>query len=365
MKYLKYLVDAVKYVIITVALIVIVAAGTCLGYRALEQKRIAKMTEITGPSAISSMEKLTIGGVDQWIQIRGWNKDHPVLLFVHGGPGFTDMPFYYKFDTLLENDFVVVHWDQRGAGKSYSKTIDPGTMNVEQFVKDTIELSEKLDARFGKKIILAGHSWGSLIGILAASKRPDLYEAYVGIGQVTDMNDDDEASYKFALGHAMKAKNAKAVRELQEIGPPPWTARKLFSERKWVTRFGGVYHTLTCGKVFDIAAISPAYTLRDAYGMFEGIKSSLKMHGQMRAYDIKKMVPKLDVPVYFVEGKFDRLTPPELVSQYYESLKAPKKEMMVFGNSGHFPQWEEPEEFHETMVRRVLGEPPQAGYVEP
>lgn len=365
MKYLKYFLTAIKYVLVTLVLLAVVAAGTLLSYRAIERKRIAKMREITGPDAVSSVEKVSIGGVDQWIQMRGWNKDHPVLLFVHGGPGFPDMPFYHKFDTLLENDFVVIHWDQRGAGKSYSKTIDPKTMNVEQFVKDTIEISEKLNARFGKKIILAGHSWGSLIGILAASRRPDLYAAYVGIGQVTNMTEDDGSSYRFALGQAVKANKAKAVRELQDIGPPPWTQKRLFTERKWVTRFGGVYHTLTYGKVFDIASVSPAYTLKDFYRFFMGLRCSLKMYGGMNSYDLKKDVPKLDVQAYFIEGKFDRLTPPELVSQYFDTLKAPKKEMMVFSSSGHFPQWEEPEEFHEALVRRVLGEKTQTGYVEP
>ncbi len=364
MKYLGYLVSAVKYVLVTLILLAVVAAGTFLAYRALERKRIAKMREITGPSAISSIEKLNIGGVDQWIQVRGWNRDHPVLLFVNG-PGFTDMPFYYKFDTLLENDFVVVHWDQRGAGKSYSPAADPKSMNVERFVGDTIELSEKLDARFNKKIILAGHSWGSVVGILAASRRPDLYGAYVGIGQVTNMDDDDGSSYRFALGQAAKDHNAKAVRELKEIGPPPWTLKKLFHERKWVARFGGVYHAMTGGKVLEIAAVSPAYTLRDFYGMFMGVRDSVNMHGQMRSYDVEKTVPKLDLPVYFIVGKFDQLTPPDLVGRYYEGLKAPKKEMMVFNHSGHFPQWEEPEEFHEALVRRVLGEQAGTGYVEP
>lgn len=365
MKYLRYFLTAVKYALVTLVILCVVAVATLLSYRAIERKRIAGMREITGPGTISSLEKVSIGGVGQWIQVRGWNRDHPVILFVHGGPGFADMPFYYKFDTLLENDFVVVHWDQRGAGKSYSPAIDPGSMNIEQFVRDTIELSEKLDARFGKKIYLAGHSWGSLIGILAASRRPDLYAAYIGIGQVTNMTQDDGFSYRFALGHAEKANNRKAVRELQDIGPPPWPQDRLFTERKWVTRFGGVYHTLTYGKVFDIAALSPAYTLTDFYGYFMGIRSSLKMYGQMRAYDINKAVPELGVPAYFIAGKYDRLTPPELIRQYCEALKAPKKEMMIFGMSGHFPQWEEPEEFHEALVRRVLGEQAHAGYVEP
>src|ERR1051325_2733886 len=152
----------------------LLGVGAIIALRACLQYSVATRIAIRSPTGIAALEKLRLGGVDQWIQIRGWDQHKPVLLFLHSGPGFPEMPFSYV-NSGLEKDFVVVQWDQRGAGKSYSSMIDEKSMNVEQFISDTRELSELLNQRFGGKIFLVAHSWGTLIGTLTASRHPQLF----------------------------------------------------------------------------------------------------------------------------------------------------------------------------------------------
>lgn len=260
---MKYIKIAVKYLAVALLLPVLAAAISSLSYRAYKQKKTAANTAITVPAGIDSLERVSLGGVDQWILARGRNKSNPVLLFLHGGPGFPDMPFAHRFDTLLEKDFVVVHWDQRGAGKSYDPNIDPSSMTVGQFISDTRELTEKLKRRFNvSKIYLAGHSWGSIVGVLTVRRYPGLYEAYIGIGQEVNITEADKISYRFVLERAVSTGNKKALRELEEIGPPPYTAGKVYIQRKWLNEFGGVfYKDMNYSKLFNIGIVSPEYSL--------------------------------------------------------------------------------------------------------
>jgi len=151
------------------------------------------------------MEKIRLGGIDQWISIRGSNKRKPLLLFLHGGPGAPVTPLAHKFCPELANLFVVVNWEQRGAGKSFSRKIPVESMTVKQFVSDTAELSKMLLKRFDrKKLFLLGASWGSFLGVSTILKHPDLYYAYIGIGQVVYQTEGEKISYDFVMRKAKK-----------------------------------------------------------------------------------------------------------------------------------------------------------------
>ena len=195
---------------------------------------------------IATLERLRIGESDQWVLERSENADNPVVLFLHGGPGTSALTLNRRNTKSLERSFVVVNWDQRGAGKSYDAISDAGRMNIDQFVEDTRQLTLYLLEKFRKdRIVLAGHSWGSVIGALTVSRYPELYSCYVGIGQVANMAENEAASYGWTLDQARARRDRRAVQALEKMGPPPydgdWQA-KTVSQRMYLGRFGGEVH---------------------------------------------------------------------------------------------------------------------------
>ena len=189
-------------------------------------------------TSVASLEQIELDGVKQWILIRSHNVDNPLLLFLHGGPGSAEMGFAHKYERKLEEHFIFVNWDQRGAGKSFSKRIPKESMNIEQFVSDAHELTLDLMKRFKKeKIILAGHSWGSVLGVLLVQRYPELFSAYVGISQVTNLTDNEKVSYQYTLYEAKKRLNKKAEKELLKLQPPYFSdIRQLNKQRKWLNK---------------------------------------------------------------------------------------------------------------------------------
>jgi pimeloyl-ACP methyl ester carboxylesterase len=316
----------------------------------------ARTPAIKSPNSIAVLEKVTLGGVEQWILIRGYDKSNPVLLFVHGGPGSAEMPIEHIFGGELEKHFVVVQWDQRGAGKSFHSNIPKGSMNVGQFVSDAHQLVEYLQKRFGvKKIYLIGHSWGSLLGILTVSKYPESFYAYIGMGQVVDMQQNEAISYQFVMDEAHKRKDQKAINDLEQIGPPPYkNIAGLGIQRKYLNKFGGVaYDPKNSQNMYKRVLQSPEYTFFDYFKYLYGTLYSIdNMWDEVLTYNLFKQVPRVEVPVYFFEGRHDYNTPWTLVEQYYKLLDAPKgKTLIWFDNSAHSPVFEETEKFNQAMVR--------------
>jgi pimeloyl-ACP methyl ester carboxylesterase len=199
------------------------------------------------PGSIASLEKITLGGVPQWVLIRGDDAKNPILLKLHGGPGQAEMATV-GLNRLLEKDFVVVEWDQRGAGKS-AGAIEPVVgMTIDQFVDDTHALAQMLLARFHQpKLILVGHSWGGVIGLKAVQKYPDLYRAFVSTGQIVNFAEGTNAGYGFLGQEAERRQDADALHALKEIGPPPYlgddgkTKRDIYG--KWLERYGAFWHS--------------------------------------------------------------------------------------------------------------------------
>jgi len=313
------------------------------------------------PGSVASLEQVILGGVPQWILIRGYNVDNPLLLKLHGGPGQAEMATV-GLNGLLEKDFVVVEWDQRGAGKS-AKSIEPRTdMNIDRIVEDTRELTELLLKRFQKKdLILVGHSWGSVIGLKAIQKYPVLYRAFVSTGQIANYSEGVMIGYRFLVEEARKRNDRAAVAELERIGPPPYTGtedkdkRRVF--QKWLTDFGAVWHS---PKKFDrvgwmISSVEYSWPEKLSYTRAAERSFELLLP-QLAAVDMNVDVPKVAVPAYFLVGRYDHLAPFEVSEKYFSKLAAPSKRWVWFDDSAHFPQWEEPEKFHELLTKVVLPE---------
>jgi pimeloyl-ACP methyl ester carboxylesterase len=325
---------------------------------------VAYEARVSERQPIHSLESITLGNLQQWILIRGHDVTAPVLLFLHGGPGVPSISFVRDFDATfkLQEHFVLVYWDQRGAGKSYNASIPPDSMTIEQFIADTRELVEVLRKRFATtKIYLVGHSWGSLIGALTTARYPELFSAYVGIGQVVHMRENEALSYQLTLEQAVAAEHAQALRQLTAIGPPPYDGyREMLIERQWVRTFDQRRQKqLTAPRAIDPARFSLAeVSFAEALAWLPGPSFSMK-HLWDELYDANlfQQAPRIDVPVYLLEGRYDYYAPSSIARRYYEQLDAPKGKTFVwFDHSGHSPPAEEPEKFYNVLVHGVLKE---------
>lgn len=349
-----------RCLVLTIALVVC-AAGSLLLWRTVRQHQIAAAIAIDTATGIDSLEKVRLGGVDQWIQIRGRNRTSPVLLVLHGGPGIPEMPFEYV-NAELERQFTIVEWDQRGAGKSYSTNIPPGSMTLDQLVSDTEELIDLLRRRFGQeRIFLMGHSTGTIIGVLVAAQHPEAVRAYIGISQAADLHATESILYEFAMRSAEK-KNNDALQELRDIGPPPFsTAHQLQVSQKWVNKFAPDRFAAIAPQRLKLLFLSPACTLGDLWRMVRGAKFSFDhLWREFFAVDLFRRVPRLDVPVYLFEGRDDHVLTAEVASRYFASLDASRgKQLIWFERSSHWPQFDEPQKFRRVVVEQVLAENPQ------
>lgn len=339
---------------VTMILVLLLAGAivSLLGLRAVCQHQVAERIKIVSPTGVASLEKVPLGGVDQWIQIRGEDRSKPILLFLHSGPGFPEMPFSHV-NAALEKEFVVVQWDQRGAGKSYAPSIPESSMTIEQFVSDAHELTQLLLQRFDRsKLILVAHSWGSIIGVLTVAEYPELFEAYAGISQAVNPPESERMMYRFALETAAKQGNEKAGTELKRIGLPPYASFAEYRTMKgWVHHFRDAgYSEISPWKFARLALASPAYSWGDLFRLALGMRFSFSHLWQEVFYrtDLLVQAPRLDVPVYFFLGRHDRTVTASaaLAERYFNELEAPKgKHLIWFENSGHWPQLEEPEKF--------------------
>ncbi|MFC7440714.1 alpha/beta fold hydrolase [Laceyella putida] len=304
--------------------------------------------------SVATIEKIELGGHEQTIMIRGRDCNHPLLLFLHGGPGFAQIGFARHYQQELEKHFLVVNWDMRGTGKSFSSHLLKADMTIDQHLEDIYQLIHYLLEKFSqKRIFLAGHSWGSILGMLFAKKHPELLHAYIGIGQLSNVEKGELISYQHVLIHARQLEKRRAVSALQKLGYPPYQrTRDLFAHHKWVSRFGGDVRKGSIFRFLLRGVFSSEYTLLDWWRYYKGLRLHMRSFGReiMRA-NLFEEVEELSVPVYFCVGKYDYLSPHELQQRFFEHLSAPNKDLIWFENSAHCPHLEEPPSFLITMLR--------------
>ena len=305
--------------------------------------------------SIAEVKYLRLGGLDQWVMIRGERLSNPALIMLHGGPGLSETHFFRRHNADLEKTFTVVYWDQRGAGKSFDPSIPKSSMNVEQFIADLDELVDYVRKRVGqKKVTILGHSWGSTLGVLYAARFPEKIALYIGCEQIADAAASEAASYAFAVSEAMRRQNSKALSELRAIGPPPYSARSLFIERTWLQRFAGELSPRALGKMGRDFLGSPEASILDLPKIVRGFRFSLEaMWHEVSTINLVQLVPSLEMPVIFFVSRRDHWVPAETSVAYFDQLKAPSKQLVWFNESGHEPFVDEPDKFNRTMVEMV------------
>ena len=311
------------------------------------------------PDSIAEVTTVELGGHDQRLLIRGHDVDNPVLLFLAGGPGGSELGTMARWGGLLERAFVVVTWDQRGTGGSYRSFEPASTLTVEQAVADTIELSDLLRDRFAAdRVYLVGNSYGTFLGVLAAQERPDLYAAYVGTGQMVDVVETDRIFYADTLAWAEQTGDGATVDALRTLGEPPYDdplaiLPVVAGEQQWNDYTRVVGHR---GKREFIEHIGASeYSLLDKLNVFTGLADTYAtLYPHLSDLDLRATASQLEIPVYLVEGRYEARGRVEPAREWFAQLDAPDKQLITFELSGHRPFVEEPEWFHQIMTDTVL-----------
>ena len=311
------------------------------------------------PGSIAEIEFLKLGGVDQWVMIRGESLANPPLIMLHGGPGWSETAFFRYFNAPLEKSFTVVYWDQRGAGKSFDRSLPRSSMTAEQFISDLDELVEAVRKRLSKtNVTIFGHSWGSVLGVLYAARFPEKVAAYVGCGQIGDWAAAESASYALALSEAQRRGNRRAVRKLRAIGPPPYPAASVFTERTWVVRFEGGMRPLALWKTGRAVLGGQESSIFELPGAIRGFRWSMDaMWPEVSKLNLIELAPVLRLPVFLLLGRRDHWVPPETSVAYFDALTAPSKQLLWFEDSSHEAFVDEPAKFNgamRDMVRPVV-----------
>ena len=319
--------------------------------------RNARDYAVTTPNGIDEASYVRLGGLEQWITIRGEDRQNPVLLLLHGGPGDATNPWGYAGFRNWLKYFTVVQWDQRGAGRTLGRNgaAAASTITVERMVQDGLELSELLSKRLQKdKIVLVGHSWGSTLGVFMAKARPELFHAFVGTGQVADPARSYTVAYEALVEKASREGNSRAVEELKAVGPPPYKDGKGFAiQRKWSNLFEGADVFLASAVGF--ALLAPGYSPGDINDWFDGQNVSAEhLVPEISALDAKRLGGEFSVPVVVIQGAEDFTTPTSLARTYLNSLRAPRKAFATIDGAGHFAVFTKQDVFLEELRARVL-----------
>jgi len=306
------------------------------------------------------MSFIELGDEPQYVELRGTSPENPVLLFLHGGPGWPQTPYLRYFNTLLPAAVNLVAWEQSGCGKSFLNNPNPKKLSLEQIIADAHELTQILKERFKQeRIYLAGFSWGSVIGLHLADRYPEDYVAYIGISQVIDLKRGMQLSREWLKEQARKNGDGRTLHILDQIENRDTTIGRtdldfFLAQFEQLNKYGGsIYAREVEEQIEKVLTMYDDYQGYDWMGGFA--YSASRLDADLFAIDLTG-IQELKIPAYFITGRHDRNVPTEIIAEYVTRLKAPKKEIVWFENSGHEPLEEEARRFDEEIIR-IVNEP--------
>ena len=319
------------------------------------------------PGSMAELTAVSLGGQEQTIMIRAHNADLPVLLYLSGGPGQSDLPYSRVLFADLTQDFVVVSWDQRGTGKSYPALYPTANVTLDQAVADTIELTNYLRERFNEdKIYLMGESWGTTLGVLAAQQRPDLYYAWIGSGQMVSQRETDRQLYRDILAYAERTGNSDLAEQMLAFGEPPYadTPYPNAVVMGYYDALGQPYTPPqdyidrgTAANIGPWGVLGSEYDLVDKVNVLRGLIDMFTlMYPQLQEIDFRQDVPRLEVPVYILDGAAELDARRDLALAWYNQLEAPAKRLYTFDNAGHSVAFEQFTALHQILTETILPE---------
>ncbi len=347
------------FVLLGIILVCIIACFAVL--LALSPGKLTQFTDENGKGLENSICKkvfVQVNNTEMGMIIKGKDVSNPVLLFVHGGPGMTEYFLEQDYPTGLEDYFTVVWWDQRGAGLSYHSDMDESTMTTEQFIEDTVAVTNYLRERFGQdKIYLMAHSWGTFFAIQAVEKAPELYSAYIGIEQVSYQNESEKLAYEYMLKYYENLGNQKTVEKIKKVD---------YESEEYARMRDAIMHKAGIGTTHDMKSVvsgvffpslkNQEYTLSEKINIWKGkiFSHNTALSQEMFETDLRKIIQKLDTPVYFFSGIYDYTVNYKMSKDYLVQLSAPVKGFYLFKNSAHSPIFEEPDKVLSIMINDVL-----------
>lgn len=316
---------------------------------------------IDGDNAISELREITVNDSKQWLTLRGKNKDAPVILFLSGGPGGSQMGNARVALSELEDNFVMVQWDQPGSGKS-RWAVPRQQITLDRYLQDGHAVTQYLKQKFGKKkIYVIGESWGSALGVLLMQRHPEDYAAFIGSGQMVDFAQTEVDDYKLALKIAKERGDTAKVKQLERRGSPPYYGDSVIFDMlaylqyldNEMARRGNINPSKS--NIYA-SVLAPEYGLIDKYNWAAGLFRTLdQVFPQLYNINFRKSATKLEVPMYFLLGRHDLNAPTYLAEEYYQLLNAPKKELVWFEHSGHAP-WNTEADRYVKEVKRIVND---------
>ncbi len=318
-------------------------------------------TQTTGAdtsSPIQQSEYLAVDGAKLFLLTRGEDRRAPILLWLHGGPGGAERPLFRYFNSELEQHFVVAYWDQRGAGRSFDSEADLHQLTISRHLADLDAIVDHLRQTLGQaKVVLVGHSWGSMLGLLYSQQHPEKVAAYIGVAQIVSWLKTQHTAYEFASLAATAQQDDTILTRLHTLGPPPYsTSDQQMAIESVIDKYGGIFHTKPCRFCVTLRAmLTGLVTPWELVSIHRGIHASVDtMTPELLTLDLEREVTQVEVPVVFLLGRHDRITESMVAANYLKKLNAPCKQLIWFEESAHNIPFEEPDTFIKVMIKQVL-----------
>lgn len=346
-----------RLALLSLLALVLIAALSALGYRAYRQHEYAQVLAISSAAGIDERLFVPINGIEHYVTIRGEDRSNPVMLILAGGPGNTLIPFAPVFREW-ERQFTIVQWDQRGTAKTLERNGEAaqGTLTIQQAVDDGLALTKYLRSRLGAaKIILLGHSWGTILGVGMIKSEPESFYAYVGTGQVVDKEEKEELIYEALMRKLEQAHDDGAIAQLKQVGPPPYKSQQdLLVERHISQRYDTPAERDLEWTLAPMLLFAPNYTLCDIYyALRYSDFASDRMYAEIKAYDARRLGAEYGVPIFIFNGDQDAITPESLAHAWFDALKVPHKEFATLSGGGHSALLTMSDTFLRELVVRV------------
>jgi proline iminopeptidase len=318
------------------------------------------------PGSITELTTIDVDGSQQALMIRAYDAEKPVLLYLSGGPGQSSLPWPRVLFDDLSREFILVGWDQRGTGKSYAALDPDENLTLDQTIVDTIAVTNYLRERFDEeKIYLLGESWGTTLAVLAAQQRPELYHAIIGSGQMVSQSETDRLLYEDVLEYAASTGDEELAAQMSAFGEPPYA--DLYGYAFVMGQYEKLYKPYTPPQAFlekgRAANLGPWNVLGSEYNFVEKVNvfrgfldTAAILYPQLQGLDFRQDVPRLDVPLYVLDGAAELDARRDLALEWYEQVDAPIKRIFTFENSAHAPAFEHFEAFTNIMMETVLPE---------
>jgi pimeloyl-ACP methyl ester carboxylesterase len=313
-----------------------------------------------GGHGIEISEFIEIGGINQYINIRGNNIDNPIILFLHGGPGSPMTSLILGYQTEWEDTFTIVNWDQRNAGKTYTKNNFSqvfSTLNFEQILNDAWELTQHIKERFNKdKIIIMGHSWGSIIGSALVQRHPEAFLAFISVSQVVNSIESERIGINLLLEMANNANNTKDITAINNLLPYPLNFDSDIAKFEEIHKLRLKYGLVDgmSRSIMNLSLRSPYYSLRDnLYFLKNMLKIQKPLYEYLYTFDIRDFGNSYQVPIFYLIGENDVLLY-NLAQEFFEEIEAPFKKFITIPGTGHLPMLDDPKGFAKILVEKIV-----------